>query len=371
MVTQAVDLDDPVLGFTHAWVNALARHVEKLHVVALAAGRHHLAENVALHAYGPPDKPHSRLSRFWFYNRCFAHLILGGQADVAFVHMIPRWVILASPYAKMRNIPIVLWYAHGHVPWTLRLAEKFACQILTSTPEGCNLSSRKVVVAGQGIDTEFFHPAAREPDGTLRVLSAGRLSPVKQHEALIEAARILVHERGMEELRVRIVGGPACPADEEYAQRLRGMVASFGLEGCVSFAGPVPHERILQEYHNCDIFVNLSRTGSLDKAALEAMACGVPVITSNPAFQAVFPPEMRSLLLRPDFDADFLVQLIEHLLRLSLSERQEMGLRLRQEIEKNHALERLVKKMVSVFRACVEERKRDSLTAETQRAQRF
>lgn len=360
MVTQAVDLDHPILGFTHTWVNALARRVDELHVVTLVAGRHNLADNVVLHAYGPPAASHSRLSRFWFYNRCFAQLILGDQqVDAVFVHMIPRWVILALPYTKLRQVPVVLWYAHGAVSRQLRLAHRLADRVVTSSPESYPLRDEdRVVTVGQGIDTKHFRPAVRQPDSLFRVLSVGRLSPVKQHESLIEAAHILVQERGMDNLRVRIVGGPARPSDQAYAQRLHQLVSSYGLEAHTAFAGPLPCGQVAQEYQNCDLFVNFSRTGSLDKTALEAMACAVPVITSNPAFRAVFPMALRSLLLKPDFDVCLLVQLVEYLLGLSPDERRGIGLRLRQEVETNHALEHMVEKMVSVFRICVDEEKR-------------
>lgn len=359
MVTQAVDLDHPILGFTHAWVNALARRVEELHVVTLEAGRHRLADNVILHAYGPPAAPHSRLGRFWFYDRCFAQLILGGRIDVVFVHMIPRWVILAAPYARLRQASVVLWYAHGAVSRQLRLAHRLADRVVTSSPESYPLQDEdKAVVLGQGIDTTYFRPAVRQPDGTFRVLSVGRLSPVKQHELLIEAARILVQERGMDDLQVRIVGGPARHGDRAYAQRLHQLISFYNLEAHTALAGPLPYGQVAQEYQTCDLFVNFSRTGSLDKTALEAMACGVPVITSNPAFRSLFPMELRSLLLRPDFDVCLLVQLVEHLSGLSPDERRGIGLRLRQEVETNHALEHMVEKMVSVFRICVDEEKR-------------
>ena len=48
VLTQAVDLDHPVLGFSHGWIEALARRVEQVTVLAVLAGRHQLADNVRL-----------------------------------------------------------------------------------------------------------------------------------------------------------------------------------------------------------------------------------------------------------------------------------------------------------------------------------
>jgi glycosyltransferase involved in cell wall biosynthesis len=343
MVTQTVDLDDPVLGFTHTWVNALARRVEVLHVVTLIAGRYHLAENVMLHAYGPPGKSHNRPSRFWFYNKHFARLILGRQVDVVFVHMIPRWVLLATPYAKARKVPVVLWYTHRAVSWQLRLAHRLADRVVTASPESYSLwDERKVVALGHGIDTEYFHPVPRQPDGFFRVLSVGRLSPVKQHEVLIEAARILVQERGMSNLRVRIVGGPARPGDEGYIHRLRRMVADYGLEEHIAFAGAVSYDKIMSEYQGCDLFVNLSRTDSLDKVVLEAMACGVLVVTSNPAFGPLL---SESRWLVPHGDSDALAEMVAEMEALSLAKRARLGTMLRERVIQKHSLEGLIERL--------------------------
>ncbi len=355
MVTQAVDLDDPVLGFTHTWVNALAQRVEQLHVVTLVAGRYDVAGNVVLHAYGRPGASDNRLSRFWFYNKCFADLILGDQIDLVFVHMIPRWIVLAAPYAVMCRVPLVLWYAHGAVSRQLYLAHHLSDRVITSSPESYPLWDKgKVVAVGQGIDVEHFRPAFRQTDGLFRILSVGRLSPVKQHEVLIEAARILVREKRMDHLRVRIVGGPARSSDEEYVQRLQQLVSSYDLEEHVAFAGPIFHGQVVQEYQHCDLFVNFSRTGSLDKTVLEAMACGAPAVTSNPAFRTLFPRELCFLLLEPDLDTHLLVELVERLSGLSSDERRRIGLRLRQEVEKSHTLEQMATRMVSVFELCAE-----------------
>ena len=348
MVTQAVDLDDPVLGFTHTWVNALARRVEVLHVVTLVAGRHYLADNVVLHAYGPPGKPHNRSNRFWFYNRYFSHLVLGRRVNVIFVHMIPRWVLLATPYAKVRRVPVVLWYTHRAVSWQLRLAHWLADWVVTASRESYGLLDEKVTILGHGIDTEYFHPVPREPDGFFRVLSVGRLSPVKQHEVLIEAARILVQERGMDNLRVRIVGGPARPGDEEYAYTLRQAVANHGLESHFTFVGAVPYVKVVHQYQECDLFVNLSRTDSLDKAVLEAMACGVPVVTSNPAFGPLL-AEVKGRLLVPHGDAKALAEAMAGVARLSLPQRQALGQTLRERVEREHSVDRLIEQLMYVF----------------------
>ncbi|MFQ5857323.1 MAG: glycosyltransferase family 4 protein [Anaerolineae bacterium] len=353
MVTQAVDLDHPILGFTHTWINALARRVEELHVVTLVAGRRHLAGNVVLHAYGPPAASHSRLSRFWFYNKHFARLILDGRVDVIFVHMIPRWVLLAAPYAKPRQVPIVLWYAHGAASRQLRLAHHLADRVVTSSPESYPLwDEDRVVVVGQGIDTKRFCPAPRQSDGLFRVLSVGRLSPVKQYDILIEAARILVQERGMDNLRVRVVGGPARPGDEEYVRTLRRKVSAYGLEGRFAFAGTVRFDKIVSEYQRSQLFVSCQPT-SMDKTVLEAMACGVPVVASSPAFEPLL-SEVGSKWVVPDGDSRGVADVVEQVAGMSPEQRLALGLMMREKVEQGHGVERLMLQLVRMFEQLLE-----------------
>ena len=75
MITQKVDLDDDILGFTHTWVSKLAERVERLYVLALAVGRHSLRENVELFSMGK-EQGHSRLERLVNFNRVVARLVL-------------------------------------------------------------------------------------------------------------------------------------------------------------------------------------------------------------------------------------------------------------------------------------------------------
>lgn len=75
MITQKVDLDADILGFTHTWVNKLAERVEKLYVLSLAVGRRSLRENVELYSMGK-ERGHSRLERLVNFNRVVAGLFL-------------------------------------------------------------------------------------------------------------------------------------------------------------------------------------------------------------------------------------------------------------------------------------------------------
>jgi len=100
------------------------------------------------------------------------------------------------------------------------------------------------------------------------VLSAGRLSPTKRHDLVIRAAEHFGNE-------VRIAGtGPEQQRLEELASRL-------SLSARVHFLGPQMQKQLREEYRTAGVFVHASETGSLDKVVLEALACGLPVVTTS------------------------------------------------------------------------------------------
>jgi glycosyltransferase involved in cell wall biosynthesis len=347
MITQVVDLDNPVLGFTHTWVNALARRVEQLHVVTLAAGKHNLADNVVLHTYGPPGMRHNRLNRWWFYNRCFASLILGAQVDVVFVHMIPRWVIMVAPYARIRHVPIVLWYVHRQVTFQLKLAHWLATRVVTASSESCRLKSEKVVVLGHGIDTELFRPVPDIQPTPRSVIAVGRLAPIKDYETLIHAAHILVHGREQQDWRFTIVG-EADAATANYADKLHALVADLGLQAHVTFVGAVPNYMMPALYQSHFASVNLCPTGGMDKVVLESLACGTPAIVCNRTFTTLLGENAGRLLFR-EGDAEDLATKLEVLATSPSTEHLALGQQLRAAVVREHSVERLMDSIVNIL----------------------
>lgn len=340
------DADDPVLGFTTAWANALAAYFPRVDVMTMRAGRLALAGNVRVYSIGK-EKGYSEPRRALEFYRRLSGLLLRERYAAAFAHMTPLFAVLAAPLLRARGVPLTLWYTHGSVSRTLRLAERLAGRVVTASPESFRLPSSKVRILGHGIDTDQFVPAAPRGDDRFIVLSVGRIAPVKRLETLIEAAGRLCHELDFRALRVRIVGH-AAPEDAAYAERLRRQVTLLGLDTVVTFAGPRPHDQVAAEYQRADVMVNLSRTGSLDKAVLEAMACGVPVVTANEAFAAVLAPWADRLLIPHDSPGKLAAALVR-LKGLPDAERAALGAALRARVIADHSLPRLMERLVNVL----------------------
>jgi glycosyltransferase involved in cell wall biosynthesis len=348
MITQKVDQDDDVLGFTHTWVNKLAERVAQLHVLALSVGRHELRENVMLYSMGK-ERGAGRVRRFVNFTHSVAPLVWQRQVDVVFVHMAPLYAILAAPWTKLARVPMVLWFTHKSVNWKLKLAHWLVDRVVTASSESFRLSSDKVVVTGHGIDTEVFKPVeGPRSEQPFTVLSVGRISPIKDYETLIEAADILVNQRGQRDLRFVVVGDVDTLEQIAYRERLWAEVQRRGLGDCFRFLGAVPHRQVVDHYQLADLFVNLCPTGGLDKAVLEAMACGVIPLTSNRAFASVLGAWGHELLF-PEGDAKTLVERLIVLKQRENGSGQCLGKNLRAMVVSEHSIESLVDKLVALF----------------------
>ncbi len=141
----------------------------------------------------------------------------------------------------------------------------------------------RLTVIPCGVDTEMFQPMAPAVAKDLlelppepMLLYVGRLQPIKGLETLLEAMTRL--DRAS---RLLIVGGDHDEPDNAHAERLRRCVAELGLTDRVRFLGAQPQQRLRLFYAAADATVMPSYYESFGMVALEAMACGSPVVASR------------------------------------------------------------------------------------------
>ncbi|CEP68823.1 Glycosyl transferase, family 1 [Moorella glycerini] len=341
----ATDLDDPILGFTTAWITALARRMEFIHVITMRAGRVEVPDNVRVYSVGK-EKGYSEARRLLEFYRYLFRILRVDCIDVCFSHMIPTFTVLAAPILKARHIPIVTWYAHRHVSAMLKVAHHLSDQIVSSADSAYHYKRDKLEVIGQGIDTDLFSPDGTEPEDPPLLLCVGRLSPIKDQMTLIEAVHIL-RQRGYP-VSCALVGD-APQAHHSYVEELRRRVEDLKLAGVVQFVGSVPNHEVVSWYRRCFAHVNCSPADhSLDKAVLEAMACGKPSFTSTLGFQNTV-GQWEDMLLFHQGNPEDLAARLERLLCLGNRQRQAMAIELRQSVMRLHSLENLVDKMIMVF----------------------
>jgi D-inositol-3-phosphate glycosyltransferase len=213
----------------------------------------------------------------------------GWQPDVAHAHF---WTsgLAAVTAARQLNIPVVQSFhelgefgeaAHGPSRSGYeRALGRAVDRVVAQTQEevrglvriGVPRASLTVVPAG--VDSETFTPdgpaVQRDPERP-RILSVGKLVERKGFGDVIQAMRYVP---GAE---VVVVGGP--PADQltadPGARLLRSMAEQFKVADRFRLVGAVPHRDLPSWYRSADVLI---ATPWEEQAALEAMACGVPIV---------------------------------------------------------------------------------------------
>jgi glycosyltransferase involved in cell wall biosynthesis len=341
------DVDDPILGFTTRWIWALAERVKFIHVITMRAGRVDVPRNVRVYSVGK-EKGYSEARRAVELYRHLFHILHEDPIDVCFSHMIPIFTVLAAPVLKAKQIPIVTWYAHPSLTWTLKLAHYLSDQMVASVATAYPYRHNKLTVIGQGIDTGVFSPdGGVVPEDPPMILCVSRLSPVKDHPTLLKAAWLL-RQGWSKPFRVVIIGGPAVPRDESYVRSLHRQVEELGLEDTVYFEPAVPIEKLPFWYRRCTVHVNMTPTGSGDKVVWEAMACSRLCLVANEGFQETLGKYTDHLLFGYGNPED-LAERLRWTLSLPDDERVRIGACLRQQVVANHCLERLAQSLVDIF----------------------
>ena len=147
-----------------------------------------------------------------------------------------------------------------------------------------------VHVVSPGVDLYTFTPgqgrsAARTivglPQEALVVSFVGRIQPHKGPEVLIRATSELVKHSPLlrHKLIVNIMGG-ASGANTEEVDRLKELATWLGIDDVVRFSPPVPRADLAQWYRAADLVVVPSYSESFGLVALEAQACGTPVVAT-------------------------------------------------------------------------------------------
>jgi len=146
------------------------------------------------------------------------------------------------------------------------------------------MDARRIEIVPLGVERAFFAPGYRPqarralglPEDGPMLLFVGRIQPLK---ALDVAVRALADSRHQDAFLV-VVGGPSGAQGADEEARIHDMVDTLGLADRVHFRPPQPHELLSTFYRAADVCLVPSRSESFGLVALEASACGTPVVAA-------------------------------------------------------------------------------------------
>jgi D-inositol-3-phosphate glycosyltransferase len=156
------------------------------------------------------------------------------------------------------------------------------------------IDTKKVTVIPPGVDASRFYPIPADeakafmgipPDDRL-VLYVGRIEALKGLDVLLEAmGRYCQHSQtDQSHLHLIVIGGDPDASSEKMSTemtRLKELREKYGLEDMVTFRGKQDQDTLPYYYSAAEVVVVPSHYESFGMVALEAMACGTPVVASQ------------------------------------------------------------------------------------------
>lgn len=179
----------------------------------------------------------------------------------------------------------------------LNSAEALSATSLDLKKATQRLTYRPVEHIPFGVDTRLFQPAIKPDDGHFNFGITKSLEPVYGHQDLLKAFKILLSdlpEKARGHCRLKIAGKGSLEAG------LKKLAHSLQLSESVEFTGFVKQDDMPRFINSLDVLVTPSHSEAFGVSALEASACGKPVIATRVGgLSEVIIHEETGLLLEP------------------------------------------------------------------------
>jgi len=198
-------------------------------------------------------------------------------------------------YAKKNKVPVYIFsetkaWPASLIPfcflyislWYIRRNLKHVKKIVVWTQDGKkwfskNLPQADIVIIPAPVDTKHYSNVKRKKwikNGTLRILMVARYIPLKRHYDLLQAVK-QIKESG-KKVHVSLIGPQGLGK-----QTVENEVNKLRLDHVVDFLTPLAPEDMPSIYRQHDVLVLPSNREAVGRVVPEAMACGVPTITSD------------------------------------------------------------------------------------------
>jgi D-inositol-3-phosphate glycosyltransferase len=142
----------------------------------------------------------------------------------------------------------------------------------------------RIEIVPPGVEHAFFSPGDR--GGARRAVGLGETGPVLLFVGRIQPLKGLavavgaLAELHRPDARLVVVGGPSGAEGAEELARVRALAAELGVADRIRFVPPQPHHLLSTWYRAADVVLVPSRSESFGLVALEAAACGTPVVAA-------------------------------------------------------------------------------------------
>jgi D-inositol-3-phosphate glycosyltransferase len=278
-----------------------------------------LAENGrVIHVKAGPEHPYNKNQIYYHLDEFVAGVMAYRQRyDIIYSHY---WLsgLVAEALRQQWHVPMVQMF-HTLAEMKNRVAQtpeerdtpqrlncegeimRFADRLVAATPLEKNqmvwaygASPQKIEVVPPGVDLNRFKPMDRRkaranigvPAEHRLLLVVGRIQPLKGIDILLRALALVKRReaRLATNICLSIIGGDPNPdsgVEQREFERLKSLRVELGIEDLVTFLGAKDQDTLVNYYSAAEMVVMPSHYESFGMVALEAMACGTPVIASD------------------------------------------------------------------------------------------
>ncbi|WP_297501646.1 glycosyltransferase family 4 protein [Thermococcus sp.] len=217
---------------------------------------------------------------------------------------------------------------------------------------GKSLGDREIYLIPNGIDAEFWRPSddreekkeALDLSGIV-ITTTSRLTKRKRIHVIPKIARVIKEQYGRKATFLVIGDGP----EKGNIERL---IRKYGVGDVVKLLGRQPRARVREYLQASDIYLSPTVYEAFGIAALEALACGVPVVANNHGgISEIIEHGRTGLVSNNDFE------LVQNLMSLIDDEgrRQEMGKNARKSVENHFSWESVVSQVLNAYERTMEQ----------------
>ena len=175
----------------------------------------------------------------------------------------------------------------------------------------------RIEIVAPGVDRAFFSPGSKphakdaigHHDGPI-VLFVGRIQPLKGVDIAVQSLALLDNKEAV----LMIVGGASGSDGDSEVARIDAMIDHLGVCDRVRFVEPQPHFALSTYYRAADVLVMPSRSESFGLVALEAAACGTPVVAASVGGLRTLVDDGRTGYLIDERDASQYAEAIDRVL---------------------------------------------------------
>jgi glycosyltransferase involved in cell wall biosynthesis len=231
------------------------------------------------------------------------------------------WHLLAAPAIRIGSVrrrPVVVNYRGGEAAEFLSGSARVVAASLRRSaalivPSGYLKAifesySMHAEIVPNIVDLDRFHPDDNKSSCAPHVVVARNLEPIYDNAAAIRCLALVRQKHPNARLTVAGTG-----PEEEH---LRALAVQLGLERAVEFAGRLDRDEMARLYRQCDVMLNPSTVDNMPNSVLEAMASGVPIVSTNVGGVPYIVQDDRTALLVPPGDdrsmADAVCRVIEN-----------------------------------------------------------